>query len=259
MFKIYYFYLFSFFIFNKYYYIIGQWNEIIGNSDESWDGNDEIINSLFYGNELLNNKNQQKKNVDELNALNILKNAMEKRAEINKRLNEQLKFSSKQLDEVKETLKITRERIDGLESKCEMYGRLKKVLKNKLTELEYLINDSPNNNNIEQTSNRINKNVLNDEGEFKRLRIYRHGLFKNKNNIKSSEYLNKPNSSKINLCNNFNINGEQKIGIENEINKTQKHIQMLKGIEHRINEFFLIFQREMLKLGSLQNQVEPYN
>jgi len=38
---------------------------------------------------------------------------MEKRAEANRRLNEQLQFSSKQLDEAKEALKITRERIDG--------------------------------------------------------------------------------------------------------------------------------------------------
>uniref|UniRef100_A0A915LQX2 Uncharacterized protein n=1 Tax=Meloidogyne javanica TaxID=6303 RepID=A0A915LQX2_MELJA len=98
---------------------------------------------------------------------------MEKRAEANRRLNEQLQFSSKQLDEAKEALKITRERIDGLESKCEMYGRLKKILKDKLTELEYLIGDSTTNNIIEQKQQIEPQQMQreenqNNDGEFMR-------------------------------------------------------------------------------------------
>uniref|UniRef100_A0A914N961 Uncharacterized protein n=1 Tax=Meloidogyne incognita TaxID=6306 RepID=A0A914N961_MELIC len=131
----------------------------MGNSDEGWnDGGMETIQNPVFpiinaGIHESNVKTQGRRNglaYDELNALTILKNAMEKRAEANRRLNEQLQFSSKQLDEAKEALKITRERIDGLESKCEMYGRLKKILKDKLTELEYLIGDSTTNNIIEQ-------------------------------------------------------------------------------------------------------------
>jgi hypothetical protein len=48
-----------------------------------------------------------------MNALNVLKNAMEKRVEANRKLNEQLERTSRELTEAKEELKLTREKIEG--------------------------------------------------------------------------------------------------------------------------------------------------
>ena len=50
---------------------------------------------------------------EEMNALNVLKNAMEKRVEANRKLNEQLERTSRELTEAKEELKLTREKIEG--------------------------------------------------------------------------------------------------------------------------------------------------
>uniref|UniRef100_A0A1I8BGE2 Uncharacterized protein n=1 Tax=Meloidogyne hapla TaxID=6305 RepID=A0A1I8BGE2_MELHA len=194
-----------------------------------------LINSGVNG---LNIKTQERRvglAYDELNALNILKNAMEKRAEANRRLNEQLKFSSKQLDEAKEALKITRERIDGLESKCEMYGRLKKVLKDKLTELEYLIDDSTA--NIGQKQQKQQNDGWMDLEVMRKLRIQRQGLvdkINDLNNKNSENFSSQLNPSETFLCNNNNI-GEQRIGLETQINQAQKRIQMLEGMEHKIS------------------------
>uniref|UniRef100_A0A915PEJ5 EGF-like domain-containing protein n=1 Tax=Meloidogyne floridensis TaxID=298350 RepID=A0A915PEJ5_9BILA len=217
-------------------YVFGQWGEM-GNSDEGWnDGGMEAIQNPVFP---IINAGIHESNVKTQGRRNGLA------YEANRRLNEQLQFSSKQLDEAKEALKITRERIDGLESKCEMYGRLKKILKDKLTELEYLIGDSTTNNIIGQKQQLQAQQMQRDgdqnnvwmDGKFmRRLRINRQGLndeINNLNNKNSDDLSSQLNPPKTFSCNNNNI-GEQRIGIETEIDQAQKRIQMLKGMEHKI-------------------------
>ncbi|KAL3101924.1 hypothetical protein niasHS_003333 [Heterodera schachtii] len=85
---------------------------------------------------------QMEGGAEELTALEMLKNVMERRAESNRQLREQLDRTNRDLQGATDELKTTRDRIYELGTRCEQFGRIKDVLREKITEIEQIFANS---------------------------------------------------------------------------------------------------------------------
>uniref|UniRef100_A0A914HVS6 Uncharacterized protein n=1 Tax=Globodera rostochiensis TaxID=31243 RepID=A0A914HVS6_GLORO len=79
---------------------------------------------------------------EELNALEMLKNVMERRAQSNRQMREQLDRTNRELRGANDELKTTRDRIYELGTRCEQFGRIKNVLREKITEIEEIFSNN---------------------------------------------------------------------------------------------------------------------